>query len=329
MENYVAKTLAKDSGAAGTSASSASGLRGRIAARLGAAVAAAALVGTGATAVAAANPPKPFTHASPAPSAPSLTRSGAMTSAPSPEAPQFDLFAADRANTLYGYIRDGGGALSPRAKIDTGWDAIKWTTQVDHDADGYADGWWEWDKNGTMYYAADDATTPWTVGGGWNTYNLVLAPGNLGGAEAGDLLARDGSGNLYVYLGYGTGKVAARYKVGGGWNAYNQIAGNGDLTGDGKADIVARDASGTLWLYKGTGNYKAPFEGRTRIGGGWNTYNALFSMGDLDLDGRTDLIARGNDGSLWRYSGTGNAAAPFAGRKNIGTSGWNTYRLFF
>ncbi|WP_329402189.1 FG-GAP repeat domain-containing protein [Streptomyces melanogenes] len=328
MENYVAKTLAKDSGTSGTSRTSGS-KRSRIATRLGAAVAAAALVGAGATAAAAVDPPKPFVAAAPASATPSFARSGAVSSAPSPEAPQFDLFAADRANTLYGYIRDGGGALSPRAKIDTGWDAIKWTTQVDHDADGYADGWWEWDKNGTMYYAADDSDTPWTVGGGWNTYNLVLAPGNLGGAAAGDLLARDTTGALYVYLGYGTGKLATRYKVGGGWNAYNLIAGNGDLTGDGKADIVARDASGTLWLYKGTGNYKAPFEGRTRIGGGWNTYNALFSMGDLDLDGITDLIARGNDGSLWRYSGTGIAAAPFAGRKNIGTSGWNTYRLFF
>ncbi|WP_369375640.1 FG-GAP repeat domain-containing protein [Streptomyces sp. cg36] len=311
----MAKTLAKIPGRE----------RGRIAARLAAAALAAAVVGTGSPAVAANTSPKPYPAAAPSP----FARVSGVANAPSGDAPQFDLFAADRANTLYGYIRDGGGALSPRARVDTGWDAIKTAAQVDHDADGYADGWWEWDKNGTMYYAPDDSDKPVNVGGGWNTYNLLLSPGNLGGAEAGDLLARDAGGNLYLYLGYGNGKVAARYKVGGGWNAYTLIAGNGDLTGDGKNDIVARDASGTLWLYKGTGNYKAPFEGRVRIGNGWNTYNALFSIGDVDLDGRTDLLARDAGGGLWRYSGTGNAVTPFATRKNIGSSGWNTYRLFF
>ncbi|MEU5435158.1 VCBS repeat-containing protein [Streptomyces sp. NPDC020719] len=311
----MAKTLAKNSGRR----------RGRIASRLAAAVAAAAIVGTGTSAVAVDNPPKPY-HGAVA-LTPSL-RSG-VTSAAGADAPQFDLFAADRANTLYGYYRDGGGALSPRAKVDTGWDKIKNTVQVDNDADGYADGWWEWDNNGTMYYAPDDATDPWTVGGGWSTYNMLVSPGDLGGASAGDLLARDASGTLYLYLGYGNGKVASRYKIGSGWNAYNLIAGNGDLTGDGKPDIVARDTSGTLWLYKGTGNYRSPFEPRVKIGGGWNAYNALFSIGDIDLDGRTDLLARDANGGLWRYSGTGNAAAPFAARKNIGTSGWNTYRLFF
>ncbi|WP_322899750.1 FG-GAP-like repeat-containing protein, partial [Actinacidiphila rubida] len=60
-----------------------------------------------------------------------------------------------------------------------------------------------------------------------------------------------------------------------GWNAYTLMAGTGDVTGDGRADLVARDASGALWLYKGTGSASAPFAARTKVGAGWNTYNAL------------------------------------------------------
>ncbi|WP_331447490.1 VCBS repeat-containing protein [Streptomyces xanthochromogenes] len=131
---------------------------------------------------------------------------------------------------------------------------------------------------------------------------------------------------LWLYLGYGNGTMTSRIKVGAGWDAYTQIAGKGDLNGDGKADIVARDKAGVLWLYKGTGNYSAPFAPRTKIGGGWNAYNTLVSTGDVDLDGRTDLIARDTNGGLWLYKGTGNAAAPYQARVQIGY-GYNIYRL--
>ncbi|MFD3659948.1 FG-GAP repeat domain-containing protein [Streptomyces sp. NPDC058659] len=86
------------------------------------------------------------------------------------------------------------------------------------------------------------------------------------------------------------------------------------LSGDGRADITARDKAGVLWLYKGTGDYKAPFAGRTKIGGGWNVYDRLLSLGDSDADGKVDLLARKTTGELLRYSGTGNAARPFTDR---------------
>ncbi|MFF6957945.1 MULTISPECIES: FG-GAP-like repeat-containing protein [unclassified Streptomyces] len=166
------------------------------------------------------------------------------------------------------------------------------------------------------------------IGTGWNVYNAFVTPGNVGGAANPDLLARDSSGVLWLYLSYADGTFAKKRKVGGGWNTYNQIAGRGDLTGDGKPDIVARDSSGALWLYKGTGNIDAPFAARTKIGGGWNTYNKILSLGDTSGDGRNDLIARDTSGVLWLYKGTGNAGAPFAARVKIG-GGWNTYNYLF
>ncbi|OAR22681.1 hypothetical protein A8W25_24100 [Streptomyces sp. ERV7] len=299
--------------------------RGRIASRLAAAAITAALVATGASAVAAENPVKSDKSAKPvATKASASLRSGAVSASS-----QFGLYGIGRDGVQYGYGLDGRGGLGDRATLGHGFATDRDVVQVDNDGNGGGStGIWFRGADGNLGYL-NWGQSPQLVGGGWNTYNHIWSVGNLGGAAAGDLLARDGSGNLYIYLNYGNGALTSRYLVGGGWGQYTQIAGNGDLTGDGKADIVARGGDGTLWLYKGTGNYKAPFEGRTKIGGGWNTYNAIVSTGDMDYDGKTDLVARGNDGTLWRYSGTGNAAAPYKSRVNIGNGGWNTYRLLF
>ncbi|MFD9794671.1 FG-GAP repeat domain-containing protein [Streptomyces sp. NPDC059070] len=297
--------------------------RGRIGARLAAAAVTAALVATGASAVAAENPGK--SAGSVTAKAPAALRSGAVSAAPS----QFGLYGIASNGVQYGYGLDGKGGLGDREELGGGFATDRDVVQVDNNGDGgESTGVWFRSADGYLGYM-NYGQSPQLVGGGWNTYNRIWSVGNLGGAAAGDLLARDGSGNLYIYLNYGNGTLTSRYKVGGGWGQYTQIAGNGDLTGDGKADIVARDGSGNLWLYKGTGNYKAPFEGRTKIGGGWNMFNTIVSTGDMDYDGKTDLIARGTDGSLWRYSGTGNASSPFKSRVKIGSGGWNTYRILF
>ncbi|MBN0048258.1 VCBS repeat-containing protein [Streptomyces actuosus] len=254
--------------------------------------------------------------------------STSTTAATAEDAQVNPLYGVDNNGDMWGYGLDGKGGLTARENVGYGWKYARFITQVDHDNDGFADGIWHV-TNGNLYSWLDADTDAVQVGHGWNIYNRLLSAGNLGGAAADDLIARDGDGVLWLYLGYGNGKVTSRYRVGGGWNIYNRIAGKGDLTGDGKDDIVAEDTSGVLWLYKGTGDYKAPFESRTRIGGGWWIYNEIVSVGDIDIDGITDLVARDKDGALWLYKGTGNAAAPFQSRVKIGSGGWNTYRLLF
>ncbi|MFC0842984.1 FG-GAP repeat domain-containing protein [Streptomyces noboritoensis] len=299
---------------------------GRIAARLAAAAVTAALVGTGATAFAADTPKAPsvFGSAEAGKAKAGLT---AAQSEPTGEEAFAPLFGVDRSDQGWMYLPNGKGGLTDRIELGP-MPGVKAGALADNTADGLPDGMWTWDTKGGLYYGGEN-TDDFRVGGGWNIYDKVLSPGNLGGAQAADLLARDSAGTLWLYLGYGNGKLTSRYKVGGGWGQYTQIVGNGDLTGDGKADIVARDRAGTLWLYKGTGNHKAPFQTRTKVGGGWNTYNTLVSSGDVDRDGKSDLLGRGNDGSLWLYKGTGNASAPYKQRVKIGNGGWNTYRTLF
>ncbi|EDY64536.2 FG-GAP repeat domain-containing protein [Streptomyces pristinaespiralis] len=297
--------------------------RGRTRARLAAAATAAALLITGIGAGSAS-------AADPAPSATSVGGAGAAGTFGTQAAPTpiNALYGVNSAGTLYGYPPNGNGGLDSRIWSGENWGPVKHATQVDHDADGLSDGIWAIDSAGGFSHLAWDGT-PVSAGTGWQIYNKMVSPGDLGGATADDLITRDSAGVLWIYLGYGNGKVTGRTKVGGGWQAYNQITGKGDLTGDGRADIVARDGSGTLWLYKGTGSRTAPFSARTKIGTGWNIFNNLTSVGDIDLDDKTDLIARHTDGSLWLYKGTGSATSPFKAKVRIGSSGWNTYRLMF
>ncbi|MET7644997.1 VCBS repeat-containing protein [Streptomyces sp. NPDC005426] len=160
------------------------------------------------------------------------------------------------------------------------------------------------------------------VGSGWAVYNRIAAVGDVGGAFAGDVVARDKAGMLWLYLGNGKGGFAPRTRIGAGWSAYTQVTGTGDFSGDGRADLVARDGAGILWLYKGTGSWKSPYAARTRVGGGWNTYDEITAVGNAAGGAAGDLVARDKAGVLWLYQGTGEGG--FSARTRIG-AGWNTY----
>jgi hypothetical protein len=184
---------------------------------------------------------------------------------------------------------------------------------------------WQYQGSGS---ASAPFLTRYRVGPGWNAYDMVTSLTALRADGTGDMVARDKSGLLWYYKGSGnpSAPFEPRTKIGGGWYVYDTVTGARDLTGDGKADLVARDKYGVLWLYKGTGTQSAPFEPRTRIGGGWNIYSALADTGDLNGDGEADLVARDTNGELWLYKGTGNATAPYQKRAPIG-GGWNIYSV--
>lgn len=100
--------------------------------------------------------------------------------------------------------------------------------------------------------------------------------------------------------------------------AMNGISAVGDQTGDGVPDIVAVDRStGDLYRYSGP-----DYGGGTRvqIGNGWNVYQSLVGVGDLNGDGHADLLAQTASGDLYRYWGPG-----FTGSSKVQVgNGWNT-----
>lgn len=183
---------------------------------------------------------------------------------------------------------------------------------------------------GRLYYTAEHGNDTKLVGGGWDIYNTIVSVGNMGGSADVDLVGRDAAGALWMYQGKPDGTLAARIRVGTGWGGMT-LVGRGDYTGDGKADLLARSADGSLALYAGTGAATADAVVGTRyaVGTGWQAYKTLASAGDIDGDGKTDLIGADTAGALWLFKGTGKAAAPFAPRVQIGTSGWAAFDVLF
>jgi FG-GAP-like repeat/FG-GAP repeat len=239
-----------------------------------------------------------------------------------------DLMAQTSSGNLYYYYSLETGGLSARKQVgDSGvWKGAKLFLPMPLTDEG-------WDPlleiyNGQLW--DDDGPTPTYISSGWGSYNKLFGPGDLNGDGHSDILARDTSGVLWDITGQGNGYFYGRAKVGAGWGGYSQITGAGDINGDGFADIVARASNGHLYLYQGTGNGKAPFKARQDMGAGWNTYTKIVAVGDLDGDGRADIVGATSGGQLYRYSGSGyTGTATFKPRVKIGTAGWNGYSSLF
>ncbi|MCD4853047.1 FG-GAP-like repeat-containing protein [Arthrobacter sp. AK01] len=134
-----------------------------------------------------------------------------------------------------------------------------------------------------------------------------------------DLLARDGSGVLWLYPGNGTGGWLPRAQVGSAWNSMTAVVSPGDFNGDKKPDILARDGAGHLWMYPGNG--AGNWLPRVHVGSGWGIISAIVTPGDFNGDGTADILARDTSGTLWLYPGNGRG--DWLPRTNLG-AGWNS-----
>ncbi|MFC9728966.1 FG-GAP repeat domain-containing protein [Streptomyces roseolus] len=100
-----------------------------------------------------------------------------------------------------------------------------------------------------------------------------------------------------------------------------------DFDDNGSPDILARDASGVLRSdssvrsrrWAASTEYEVP---ETTIGGGWQIYDRIETVGDVAGSVHADVIARDKAGVLWLYQGDGNGG--FARRVQVG-GGWQTY----
>ncbi|MCB5164738.1 FG-GAP-like repeat-containing protein [Streptomyces bambusae] len=242
-----------------------------------------------------------------------------------------DLVARDRSGVLWLY-NGAVGYFYPRKRIGAGWNVYRTLNATpDITGDGRAD-LIARDGSGTLwlYRGTGKPNEPYRprqrVSGSWGGYTSLTTSPDLTGDLRPDLLARDGSGTLWLFPG--TGKAAAPYgprmRVATGWNTYGTVSATGDVTGDRRADLVARDAAGVLWVFPGTGRADAPFGPRTNAGSGWGGYTALGTIGDTHRDRLGDLLARDAAGVLWVFRGSGDPKKPYVKKYRIGAD-WNLY----
>ncbi|MDF6043405.1 FG-GAP-like repeat-containing protein [Streptomyces sp. JH14] len=160
-----------------------------------------------------------------------------------------------------------------------------------------------------------------------------------GAAVRRDFVGNDGFGDLLAFTsagvadfrggtGNGTGTVSSKVS-GSGWTGANEVTAAmpfDDVSGDRCNDVLVRVKSGELRAYKpACGGALNSTTAYTKVGAGWNVYDALTSPGDLTGDGRADLLARETStGYLYLYTSKGTGA--FNARVKIGT-GWKGYLL--
>ncbi|MFD3946234.1 FG-GAP repeat domain-containing protein [Streptomyces sp. NPDC058579] len=137
-----------------------------------------------------------------------------------------------------------------------------------------------------------------------------------------DLVFRAGNGKVFTYSPVaGTGEEF--YRNDGATSFVKDIVPIGDQDGDGsgRPELLMLSQTGTLSLY---GDAELTYGNFRWSGGGWNIYNKVISPGDIDGDGRADLLARQPNGELYAYQATGNPTAPFKARVKVG-AGWGVY----
>ncbi|MFI0241545.1 FG-GAP-like repeat-containing protein [Streptomyces sp. NPDC016845] len=180
---------------------------------------------------------------------------------------------------------------------------------------------------GTFLYkgVGDGTLAARTAAGGtkFDPSTLLVPVGDVDGDRCDDVLARVGN-QLRAYRP-GCGKIVSASSpytvIGSGWGQYDRLTSPGDLNGDGYVDLIARQTTtGDMYFYAGTADHT--LKTKVRIGTNWKLYTRVVGAGDLNGDGRGDLLGVDKSGYLWRYYGT--AAGGVTARVKIGP-GWSAY----
>ena len=129
--------------------------------------------------------------------------------------------------------------------------------------------------------------------------------GDLNGDGNDDVLLRHGDGRWF-YHAIQAGRLVSAWsgEADIGTDADHSFAGIGDLNGDGNDDVLLRGSGGQWFYYAMNGrDVEDERSGRADISSGHSWQ--LAGIGDLNGDGRDDVLLRNNDGSWFYYAMNG------------------------
>jgi hypothetical protein len=151
----------------------------------------------------------------------------------------------------------------------------------------------------------------------------VYAPGDWNGDGKNDVIGVEvATGKMFLFAGNGKGGLTPQKQIGQGWQDFRVIP-CGDLNGDGFVDLLAiKNSTGDLFLYAGDGKggFKYPYP---KVGYGWIGFD-LYAAGDINGDGKADILSIDLKGDLYFYAGKGDGT--FAKKIQVG-NGWIGYQL--
>lgn len=252
-----------------------------------------------------------------------------------------DILGRKPDGTLWLYAGNGKGGVAPGVQIDSGWGMFDTVTSAgDLNRDGLGDLLGR-KADGTLWYYATNKPAPSPTGmsagvminSGWSAFNSVLG-GDFTGDGRTDLAARSSDGSLWLYPGTGTtglyddSGLQPGTVVGSGWSMFSSLVSPGDMNGDKKPDILGIKPDGSLWYYAGTGIGSSPVRSGVKVNSGWNVFSTVLGPGDMNSDGKRDLLAIKPDGSMWFYAGDGTMGASTAGGLQSGVYAGNGWDMF-
>ncbi|MEU2676478.1 trypsin-like serine protease [Streptomyces sp. NPDC007107] len=146
---------------------------------------------------------------------------------------------------------------------------------------------------------------------------------SFSGDHRADLFAR--STGAAAYTANSTGEaLAARKAFAGSYSAYNLFV-QTDLDRDGYEDLIAREGStgDVYWLHRSA---SSSTYARTKMFSGWKTVRAIVAPGDVNNDGKGDVLAVTSTGDLMVYPSYGNGKFNTAVKAATGYQVYNQVR---
>lgn len=225
------------------------------------------------------------------------------------------------------------------------------TVQGDFNGDGHTDvavfydypddqtGIWVFWGNGTGGFS--NPTLAWESGtNAWDATAIKPVVGDFNGDGKADIAAFYNYGNattsLFVFYSQGTtfSNPVGVWGSGAGnwdWNAMRAVA--GDFNGDGVTDIAVMYAypndltSIDMFLGNGSGGFSGPVGWWSSGTGNWNGNSTKLAAGDVNHDGKADIIAMynyGNDNtSVFVFYSQGTSFSSPQGQWNSGAGNWS------
>jgi len=189
----------------------------------------------------------------------------------------------------------------------------------------------------------------------------VLNVGDWNRDGRGDIITRQTAGDsLVLRTGLGNGRFGNGTVMSRGWKTFSHLAAVGDVTGDKRVDLIGRARTGKTLIFPGNGarGFTAPriapnfMQSYNQVGeGSWKPqqfpgsafvgssggfvpfmgtgagdlpgYDWVIGPGDVDGDGRNDLVVRDGRGTLWLLPGTVNGY----GARRLLATGFSGYAM--